>query len=613
MFDRCYQFSVSLLILLNLLLQSCQVPLNNISTEEVLPDLSRDSAVDRRGTSSPLSPQSLKSADEPASAGLHVSSSQMRMSVSNEPFVMPRSVVRSTTLARGLFSTQVASLSGTQVASSTLHGANAYPALGSNIAQDPDTFSPVPFRSYRTSSGECVAFRRVAGRWQAVVRSNAGICASKCIMPVVSEEDIGETLSWLQAQNPCISRSRIHLVSQFRAPYNLCVYLGKYGLLGGTPEQEKKPKATEKYRHERVEQARLQKEQIVFRGAYEQQLHALKQTEEKYQQACKLIKVECSNLKSDMENLKDFRQQHEATVISLVRERDMYKAQYEELQTAYLHLKSDTEELEDYRQQHETTVTSLTRERDMYKDQYEKLRAEYSNLKSYVTKYQGPERVLFQPHVSGTVFGKEEWARYLGDIDAEPPLPSNIDVILNSTCPFWPSSRLGDTHLLVLIPAAVCGRPFTLDLLEWLTKNPHVGGHSTQFRYESNAVKEEFGGQPSSCNAYWILITKSVVPDSQCKTVEEQELLVADYSRKKGLNYEIPSPLEAATTILSHYVRSGERICPDSPRMYTRCTGKIDDIYPICIGLFSSTSLNIGIDDYNSSSLSGGTLCLWKL
>jgi hypothetical protein len=608
MFDRCYQLSVSLLILSNLLLQSCQAPLSNISAEEMLPDLNRNSGIDRRGIPSLLPPQSIKSADELASASLNTPSSQERMSVSHE-----RSVVRSATLARGLFSTQAASLSGTQVTSAAVHSANAYPALGSSIVQDSGTFSPVSFRSYRTSSGECVAFRRVAGRWQAVVQSGAGICASKCIMPVVSEGDIGETLSWLQAQDPCISRSRIHLVSQFRAPYNPCIYLGKYGLLGGTPEQEKKPEAAARYRHERVERAGLQKEQIIFRGAYEQQLHDLEQTEEKYQKACELIKVECSNLKSDIENLEDCRQQHEATLASLVRERDMYKAQYEELQTAYLYLKSDTEELEDYRQQHEATVASLARERDMYKDQYEKLRAEYSNLKSYVTKYQGPERVLFQPHVAGTVFGKEEWTRYLGDIGTEPPLPSNIDAILNSTCPFWPSSRLGDTHLLVLIPATVCRRPFTLDLLEWLTKNPHVGGHSAQCRYESNAVKEEFGSQPSSCNSYWILITKSVVPASQCKTVEEQEVLVADYSCKKGLNYEIPSPLEAATTILSHYVRSGERICSDSPRMYTRCTGKIDYIYPVCIGLFSSAGLNIGIDDYNASSLSGGTLCLWKL
>jgi hypothetical protein len=595
-----------------MLLQSCQVPPNNICTEEVPPDLNQDSEVGSRGTSL-LSSKSSKSTDNLAPASSNDSSGRVRILVSNESLVMPLPVVRSATLAGGLSSEQAASLAGTQTTFTTVHSIDTSPASSSSIAQDSDTFFPAPFQSYRTSSGECVAFRRVAGHWQAVLQSGFGVYASKRVMPVVSKENIGETLSWLQAQDPCISRSRVHLLSQFRAPYNLCVYLGKQGLLGGAPEQKKEPGLIERYHHERAERARLQQEQVVLREVYERQLYSLQQTKEEHQRACELLQAECSDLKSDIEELEDERQQHKATLLFLVRERDMYKNQYEGLQADYSDLKSDTEELEDYRRQHEATLISLAQERDMYKDQYEELQAEHSDLKSYVARYQGPERVLFQPRVSGTIFGKEAWARYLGDIDAEPPLPPDIDIILNSACPFWPGSKVKDTHLLVLVPAKVHDRPFTLDLLEYLTKNPRGGGHSMKCCYKSNAVKEEFGSQPSSCHSYWILVTKGVVPDSQCKTVEEQESLIADYSRKAGFNYKLPSPLEAATAILSHYVRSGERICPDSPRMHTRCTGKVDYIYPVYMGLFSLEGLNIGIDDYDSSSLSCGALCLWKL
>jgi hypothetical protein len=611
--SRRYKSCIPLLILLNLLLHSCQVPSNNICTEEVLLDLNQDSEVGYRGTLSLLSSKSSKSTDSLASASSDASSGQARIPVSNESLVMPLPVVRSTTLAKGLFSEHAASISGAKTTFTTLHDVDTYPAPSSSIVQDSDTFFPVPFRSYRTSSGECVTFRRVADHWQAVLQSGFGGYASKRIMPVVSKEDIGETLSWLQAQDPCISRSRVHLLSQFRAPHTPCVYLGKHGLLGGAPEQKKGLGLAERYHREREERERLQQEQAFHREAYERQLCSLEQTKGEYQRACELLTVECSDLKSDIEELEDYRQQSEATLISFAQERDMYKNQYEGLLAEHSDLKSDVAELEDYRRQHEAILTSFARERDMYKNKYEGLLAEHSDLKSYVVRYQGPERVLFQPYVSGTIFGREAWARYLGDVGVEPPLPSDIDVILNSACPFWLGSKVKDTHLLVLVPAKVRDRPFTLDLLAYLAKNPYGGGHSMRCCYKSNAVKEEFGSQPSSCNAYWILVTKSVIPDSQCKTVEEQESLIADYSRKTGFNYALPSPLEAATAILSHYVRSGERICPDSPRMYTRCAGKVDYIYPVYMGLFSLEGLTIDIDDYDSSSLSGGTLCLCKL
>ena len=38
-------------------------------------------------------------------------------------------------------------------------------------------------------------------------------------------------------------------------------------------------------------------------------------------------------------------------------------------------------------------------------------------------------------------FGKAEWKKYFGDVGKEPPLPANINQILNSPCPIWPEKK----------------------------------------------------------------------------------------------------------------------------------------------------------------------------
>ena len=70
-------------------------------------------------------------------------------------------------------------------------------------------------------------------------------------------------------------------------------------------------------------------------------------------------------------------------------------------------------------------------------------------------------------------FGADMWAHYFGDVGVEPPLPSNIDEILKSPCPFWPDKTIGQTHLLTLIPETVEGKPFTLNLLNELVQKPN--------------------------------------------------------------------------------------------------------------------------------------------
>jgi hypothetical protein len=206
--------------------------------------------------------------------------------------------------------------------------------------------------------------------------------------------------------------------------------------------------------------------------------------------------------------------------------------------------------------------------------------------------------------IPSQAFGAKEWRRYLGEVDAEPPLPSDIDQILNSRCPFWPEAMVKDTHLLVLIPSRVADRPFTLNLLEELIKNPEGSGNSTEYRYYHDGVQRVLGDQ-SPKGSYWALMTRDVLEGSRDKEYLDQKALVAARARETGLPYELPGALEAATVILSHYVRDGERLYTDVPWTWTRCQELIVRVggdCPVAVGGFSSRGFGVDTDNHVNSS-----------
>jgi hypothetical protein len=87
--------------------------------------------------------------------------------------------------------------------------------------------------------------------------------------------------------------------------------------------------------------------------------------------------------------------------------------------------------------------------------------------------------------------------------------------------------------------------------------------------------------------------------------------LGAEHARRIDLPYEMPDALSAATAILSHHARTGERLYTDDPWTYTRCQEKVlGNKYPVVVGGFSSGGLRVdyyGVYDYYS-----GVSCLRK-
>jgi NLR family CARD domain-containing protein 3 len=191
--------------------------------------------------------------------------------------------------------------------------------------------------------------------------------------------------------------------------------------------------------------------------------------------------------------------------------------------------------------------------------------------------------------------GEVEWKYYFGEVGAIPDLPSDMVTILDSACPIWPGRKVKDTHLLVLIPAAVDGAPFTLNLLGELVQRPKNGGHRTKYEYYGDDTKAQFG-EKSPDRSYWLLMTRAVLEGSRGRVYAAQRALVVRYASSDGLPYEIPGALEAATAILMHYVCTGERLFGDSPWTYTRCQELIGSKYPVVVGCFESSGLDVNVD-----------------
>jgi hypothetical protein len=205
-----------------------------------------------------------------------------------------------------------------------------------------------------------------------------------------------------------------------------------------------------------------------------------------------------------------------------------------------------------------------------------------SCLRRFGTRHYRPSALLHS-------FGAEEWSRYFGEVGAAPPLPDHIVDTLSSACPFWTRKAVKDTHLLVLIPATVDGKPFNLNLLGELIKHPKGGGYSTGYSFYDSDVQRVLGNQ-SPTGSYWVLMTRDVLEDSRNRKYAAQEALVAERAGETELPYVLPGALEAATVILSHYVRSGERLYLDNPYTLTRCRDSVlykGSDYPVAVGGFA--------------------------
>jgi hypothetical protein len=181
------------------------------------------------------------------------------------------------------------------------------------------------------------------------------------------------------------------------------------------------------------------------------------------------------------------------------------------------------------------------------------------------------------------IFGKADWEKHIGTVGDEPLLPPDIEQIMNGPCPFWEGKKVHETHLLVLVPEAVYGKPLTLGLLGELVQNP-LQGHETEYNY-FNLGDYQDSPAPAS---HWALMTRDVLPGSRSKRYKEQQAIAQS---KPG--YQIPTLLDAVTVVFMEYVRSGRRLYSNTPWTFTRCQEKYTENQQLVIGGFSTDGLDV--------------------
>lgn len=201
-------------------------------------------------------------------------------------------------------------------------------------------------------------------------------------------------------------------------------------------------------------------------------------------------------------------------------------------------------------------------------------------------------------------FGKGAWEKYFGNIGEEPPLPDNIEEILRSPCPIWSGKKVGETHLLTLIPAKVNGELLTLASVGELVKKPKQGD-PTRYQYFYSGGNENSHVERNT----WILMTYDVLPGSRSQPYEKQVAMVEELAKKAKAPYELPHLIEASVALFMHYVRSGECLYRGIPWTYTLCQDKNKgNGRPMAIGRFANLGIFVNGNLYASNRTGVGAM-----
>ncbi len=181
-------------------------------------------------------------------------------------------------------------------------------------------------------------------------------------------------------------------------------------------------------------------------------------------------------------------------------------------------------------------------------------------------------------------FGKEEWSKFFGlDIGNEPMLPRDIEEILNSPDHMDPTKKVSDTHIFTLIPRESLKSLGQLANKYFMTEKGY--GHVKKAPNEKS---------------YWALMSRKILNGTKNATGERHLEMVSELAQIVNVKYEVPGVLEAAVSILTHYVRSGEYLfSSEFPLTLTHCLEKVDG-YHLVVGAFNSGGMRVYSDPYNA-------------
>jgi hypothetical protein len=207
-------------------------------------------------------------------------------------------------------------------------------------------------------------------------------------------------------------------------------------------------------------------------------------------------------------------------------------------------------------------------------------------------------------------FGKEVWEKtFPVTIGEVPPLPSNIEEILEFDDPCEPGKKLKDTCLLFLRPKKVilhevdADKEIMLgfDSVEKLASMATNPDRRTKYKTSEN-LRSQLNQMPVA-EAGWVLMRKEVIPGTGGKNFESQKGLL------KG-GFEVPKLMDAVLLNILYFASEGKCLFGKKPWSYTRCQEMYGN-HQVIVGGFCSFGLNINTHKFDHSY--DGLAGVWKL
>lgn len=140
-------------------------------------------------------------------------------------------------------------------------------------------------------------------------------------------------------------------------------------------------------------------------------------------------------------------------------------------------------------------------------------------------------------------FGVKDWKRIGIDVKDAPPLPNDLKAIYDQDCPFWKNKRVGDTHMLVLVPKKLGKKTITIKRIGKLVA-PYTPNKPACSDYRR--IHKDEDGHKAIKASYWVLMTKDAIPDSLGEKCSMDH--IPD-------GYDIPTMIEATVCVSSQFWR----------------------------------------------------------
>ncbi len=191
--------------------------------------------------------------------------------------------------------------------------------------------------------------------------------------------------------------------------------------------------------------------------------------------------------------------------------------------------------------------------------------------------------------------GAEAWSSRGFDVGEAPPIPETLTrELLESACPLHPRELIKDTHLLVLVPKAVNGEPYSALRLTELLVTKDGSGNSLMYEGTATAIHWKtlpWASIPRS-ESEWVLIPKSD-PDP-LKVPASKHFRVKDIAAQQKVHdahykehYREVHAIELITAVLlNDLVHGGPRMLAGNN--YLRCVEITEVGMRICVGSFNS-------------------------